>query len=464
MSSGGGHGGGGFELPGLHDLHEALESSNGTGGFIVPGWLMLVIYAIAAAFFAATAPLQSALNWNLLLVLGPLWLPIVIGRFAMWRFITMRQMNYNARNPLILLEIRIPRDTRKTPQAMETFFSHIHINPGEGTWLKKWWWGRTRPWWSFEIASFGGEIHFFIATRKDFRRLIESAMYAQYPEVEIIEAKDYSRLRDPSHDPYQMFACEYQHTKGKPDAYPIRTYVEHGSDKPGTKPEEQVDQFSQVLELFGSLGPGEELWTQIVIRVTKGEKWRGKKGASGKAYNWKDAASAEVKKLREDAIFKTSVPTREEGVTQILESPTDVTRDLIKAIERNAAKQAFDVGMRSIYSAPRDKYRTMNPFVANVFKPYTGPNAIEPAPFWSEKFNDYPWEDVGGHRQRHEMHEVTEAFRARSFYYPPYRGPWMIMSVEELASIYHIPSATTKTPGLPRIGSTTSSAPSNLPQ
>lgn len=459
MSSGG-HGGGG--LPGLHSLHELLESSNSRGGFIVSGWVLVGTYALIVAAFAAKAPLQSALNWDLLLMLGPIWLPIVLGRFALKQFLTMRQFQYNRNNPMILLEIRIPRDTKKTPLAMETFFSHMHINPGEGTWLKKWWWGRTRPWWSFEIASFGGEIHFYVSTRADFRRLIESALYAQYPDVEIIEAMDYSRLRDPSHAPYRMFACEYQHKEK--DAYPIKTYVDYGLDKPGAKPEEITDPFSQVLELFGSLGPEEQLWTQFIIRVSKGEKWRGELGPSGKPKTWKDEGVEIVKKIREEAIFKTTVPTQKEGVTQILESPTDVTRDLIKAIERNIGKAAYDVGIRSIYSAPADKYRTMNPFVANVFKPYTGANNIEPAPLWSEKFNDYPWEDVGGHRHAHEMHEAVEVYRARSFFHPPYRGHWMILSVEELASVYHIPSASTRTPGLTRIGSTTSAAPGNLPQ
>jgi hypothetical protein len=470
MSSGGGHGGHGgglFELPGLHELHEVLESSNEHGGFIVPAGLLFAVYAIAVGFFAASAPVQSALNWDMLLLLGPVWLPIVLGRFAFYRFMNMRQMNFNYNNPFVLLEMRIPREISKSPKAMETVFASFNIGPGAGTWLKQYWWGRTRPWWSFELVSIEGEVHFYICTRQNMRRATETYMYAQFPEIELIEAVDYARLRDPINEPYAMFACEYGY--GKSDAYPIRTYVDLGLDKPGIKPEEQVDPFAQVLELMGSLGPGEQLWTQMIIRLSKTEKYRGELGPSGKKKSIRDVGREEIEKLR-----KSTVNVRKqvdaEGNVQELEgfpNPNEFQKELIGAIERHMDKPAFDVGIRSIYSARADKYMgTMNAFTANIFKVFISEqfNQLKPLSLWSEKFNDFPWEDIGGHRQRAEMHEVLEAYRARSYFHPPYRGPWMIMSSEELATIYHIPSSTVQTPSLPRIGSTTSAPPPNLPQ
>ncbi len=62
---------------------------------------------------------------------------------------------------------------------------------------------------------------------------------------------------------------------------------------------------AQMLELMGAIGPEEQLWTQIMIRVTKGEKWRGKKGPSGKAYNWRDQAKELVQELRKELQAKT---------------------------------------------------------------------------------------------------------------------------------------------------------------
>ncbi len=465
-SGGGGHSSGDIELPYLHELHEMLESSNLGGGFIVPGWLLIVVYFICAGVFAAEAPVQSAQNWDMLLTLGPIWLPIVLGRFAYHRFINMRQMHFNYMNPFVLLEMRIPREITKTPAAMESVFSSLNIGPGTGTWMKKYWWGRTRPWWSFEIASIGGNVRFFLYTRVNMRRATESYMYAQYPEIELIEAVDYSRLRDPHHEPYGMFACEYEKKIAQP--YPIRTYVDHKLDKPGDKPEELADPFSQIMELMGSLGPDEQLWTQFIIRWSRWEKWRGRLNASGGFYTWRDLGREVIEELRAKTVNKRRTVDAE-GHVQELEgfpNPNEFQKELIGAVERNINKPGFDVGIRSIYSAPANNYYgTMNAFTANMFKAFKSEqyNSVEPAPLWSEKFNDFPWEDIGGHRQRAEMHEALEAFRARSYFHPPYRGPWMIMSTEELATLYHIPNSGSKAPGLDRIGSKTSSPPPNLP-
>lgn len=470
MSSGGGHGGGGdYEFPGLHELHHFLESTNPNGGVLVPGWMLIGAFALIAGFFAATVPVQSALNWDMLLTLGPLWLPIVLGRFALYRFMNMRQMNFNSRNPFVLLEMRIPREITKSPKAMQTVFNSFNIGPGAGTWLKLYWWGRTRPWWSFEIASIEGQIHFYVYTRQNMRRATESYMYAQFPEIELIEAVDYSRLRDPHHEPYEMFACEYGYNKELGDAFPIRTYVDLGLDKPGIKPEEQIDPFAQVMEIMGSIGPGEQMWTQFIIRWTKREKYRGKKKADGKPYTRKDEAKAVIEDLRAKTVIKRKQLDKDGNLKEVdgFPNPSEFQKELIGAIERHLDKPAFDVGIRSIYSAPADKYMgTMNAFTANLFKVYISEqfNQIKPYEIWSEKFNDYPWEDIGGHRQRAEMHEVVEAFRARSYFHPPYRGDWNIMSSEELATLFHIPSSTVKTPSLPRIGSTTGAPPPNLPQ
>ncbi len=454
MSAGNG-GSSEISLPGLHGLESFMHNMNHRAGFPLPGWQIIGLFFVLAGIYNIYAPVQSAANWNMVLLLGFLWMPVVFGRFAMMRFIHMRRLAYNSVQGWILLELRVPREIFKSPQAMESMFASLHLGPGEGTWLKKYVWGRTRPWWSFEIVSRGGEIRLYIYTRTGFRRALESFMYAQYPEVEIIEAIDYARLRDPHHEPFQMFACEYEHSKAAP--YPIKTYVDFGLDKPGLKPEEQIDPFAQVLELFGSLGPEEEIWTQIVVRLTKSERFRGKKNAKGKRYTWADEAKTIVEEIRQSVVNPIS------GYP----NPTEVQKDEMAAIERNVAKQAFDVGIRSIYSAPRDKFKTMNPFVANMWKPFSSErlNSIVPAPYFgSEKFNDYPWEDIGGYRYRAEMHEAVEVYRMRSFYHPPFRSPWMTMSTEELASIFHVPSSGAKTPNLPRIQSTTTAAPANLPQ
>lgn len=457
MSSGG-HGGGGIGLPFLHELHEFMETSSGKTGFSPPALWLVVGYLILALLFTVSAPLQSDYNWAFLLLTAPVWLPLMVGRFTVLRFLQMRRMEFLSKKNFVLLEMRIPRDILKTPAAMEAVFTNLHLGPGESSWHKKYWVGGVRPWWSFELVSLEGTVHFYIWTRDDMRRAVETYIYAQYPEVEIIEAADYSRLRDASHKPFKMAAYEYKH--GKPDPYPLKTYIDYGLDRPPGKDEEQVNPLAQVLELLGSAGPGEQIWIQIMIRTTKNEKWRGKLNAGKKPFGWKDEAKTLVEELRKKTVLTVDDKTK-------APSPTEVEKDVIAAIERNTGKFGFDVGIRAIYSAPEDKFHgSMGGYTSNIFKPFSSEilNTLEGANNLSNAFPDFPWVNVGGHAEKALMHEALELYRRRAFFYPPYRGNWMIMSTEELATLYHVPPSTVRTPTIPRIQSTTSSAPSNLPQ
>jgi hypothetical protein len=213
---------------------------------------------------------------------------------------------------------------------------------------------------------------------------------------------------------------------------------------------------AQVLELFGSCGPGEEIWFQMIIRVTKNERFRGAKNDKGKAYGVRDEAHEEVEKIRNAIVNPVS------GIP----NPTEVQKERIASIERNMGKLLFDVGMRVIYSAPAGQGKGMGGPLLNMFKPLNSPNynSIDPASQWSGKYNDYPWEDIGGKRKKRDDFEAVEFYRYRSFFHPPYRGHWMTMSTEELATIFHFPSSIVKTPSLERISSVRSAPPANLPQ
>lgn len=303
------------------------------------------------------------------------------------------------------------------------------------------------------MVSIDGMIRMFIYTRVGMRRGTESFLYAQYPEIEIIEAKDYARMRDPASPTYTMDAFEFK--EGGKAPFPIKTYVDYGLDKVGQKIETTVDPLAQVFELFGSIGKGEQIWLQMIIRVAKTERFRGAKNAKGKLYSIKDESMAEVEDIRMKTLSPTGAP-----------NPTEVQKERMASIERNMGKLLFDVGMRVIYSAPKGEGKGMGGPLLNMWKPFNSPNynSIDPAGAWSGKFNDYPWEDIGGKQKKHGNHEAVEFYRYRSFFHPPYRGHWMTMSTEELATIFRFPSSIVKTPSIERIGSNRSAPPANLPQ
>lgn len=457
MSSGG-HGGG---LPGLGAIQHWMHGAHNEGGTAVPFKPLIIAFIAEIVMFFVVAPAQSVTNFQFLLFASPLWMPAVLFHFALKRYIDANRVAFIKKQDTILLEIKLPRDTRRTPLAMETVFSSMHIGGGETTWYKRIIEGRSRPWYSYEIASIGGQVHYFVWMREGWRRPFESYIYAQYPGVEVIEATDYSRLIDPSHAPYTMTAFEF--TKTKPDPYPLKTYVDYGLDKVA-KPEEQVDPLAQLLEVLGSLGPKEQLWLQFVVRIHKGEKY-----GEDQKRNWKDEAKEVIAELREEDKVESEYVDASgvKRVTTSYPNPTRAMTNRIEAIEKNTGKQAYDVGIRGIYCAPKDSaYGTMGGVLVNIFKPFNSENANSLMPAdgrWSNHFNDYPWEDKHGHHSAHANHSVLEFYRRRAFFHPPYVGVHNVMSIEELATIYHIPSSSVTTPSLPRIQSTTSEAPSNLP-
>ncbi len=399
MSSSHGH-----PLPFYDFIENLIHNAHEAGGYTLPGRPLMLAFPLAMFAFFMVAPQQMITNLEFILFFAPLWIPIVLARFALARFIQMRRVAYLAAPPQksLLLEIRMPRDTRKTPQAMETFFSSLSMASGEATWYKRYVLGQSRPSWSFEIVSLGGRVHFYVWTRDRFRRPLESFLYAQYPGIEVVEATDYSRLVDPTHPPYVMSAFEYVKTNPI-DAYPIKTYIDFGLDKtPVAKPEEQTDPISQIIEALGSVGPHEQVWLQFVIRVTKYEKYNGRKNEKGKTYTWKDEGRDEVERIRKEVAIQTEYrdpATGEWKHAQGFPNPTEGQKDRIKAIERNIGKLAFDVGIRSIYFATEDSFhKGMGSVITNIFKPFSSEqfNGLKPNTRWSEHFNDYPWEDPGG--------------------------------------------------------------------
>jgi hypothetical protein len=451
-------------LPGMGLMQSILGTVSKNGIHIGEKQFMIVFAIIIAAFFIIE-PEQSVYNFEMVVYLAPLWIPFILYRPAQERFAQAQRVKFLHGQKYILLEVKMPRETTKTPLAMETFFSNIHIGSGEATAYKRRQ-GSVRPWWSFEIVSLGGRIHFYIWTRESFRRLIESSLYAQYPDIEIIEAEDYSRKRDPAEHHNTMWGCEY--TKTKPDPYPIKTYIEYGLT-PGNKPEENVDPLGQMLELMGSLAPGEELWFQMIIRMTKNEKLTHKKTASGSPYTWQDEAVDLIDDLRLKNSLKGQYidPITGEAKETKVGQLTKGQGDIINAIESNIMKQGFDVGMRAIYSAPEDKFQGhMIGSVISMFKPFNNEskNTIGLQGVWSAIFNDFPWEDPTGHH-KHVLNEgITQAYRQRAYFHLPYKGAWSVMSTEELATLYHVPNSGVTTPNLERIQSATSGAPANLPQ
>jgi hypothetical protein len=455
-------------LPFLEKIQKTVEKSTENSGFRISEWpiLMLCVALLVVAFIFVPGGVSFALS--LALFLAPLWLPILLvgGAWELW--VILKRAEFIDKQKTILLEIKPPRNLVKTPLAMETFFSGIHLSPGEGNWYAKWMKGGVRPWWSLEIASIEGQVHFFIWTREFFRPVIETQLYSQYPGVQIVEAPDYTRLISAKTDEWSIWGCDF--AANEADPLPIKTYVEYGLDKIQKEPE-QTDPLANLIEFLGSMGKGEQMWLQIIIRVHKGEKYH-KLNEKGKPYTWKDEANKLVKEIRAATRDPYKDPVTGKEIPGF-PNPTKGQIEKIAAIERNVTKPAFDVGIRGVYLVKNGaKFRVVNLFsLMNIFKQFSaeGWNGIKVGGgSWLTQFQDYPWE-IGTDKLKDKIRTaLIEAYRRRQFFHDPFS--WglpsdkaMVMSTEELATIFHIPSRAVETPSLGRIQSATGEAPINLP-
>ncbi len=460
-------------VPFFHQLEGVMSKITGQIGIRFEAW-PLFIFGLAIIFTSLVVmPQASLLAISMALFLAPVWLPFLLSGEAWKVFVIMRRSEFIAKQEYILLEIKPPRNLVKTPLAMEAFLSGLHITGGESTWYDRFR-GGIRPFFSLEVASLEGRVHFFIWTRASLRRVIESNLYAQYPGVQLTEAPDYARMISGHDHEWFVWGCDFKETAASP--LPIKTYVEYGLDKVQEEPE-QVDPLANLIEFMASIGKGEYLWLQFVIRAHKGERYGStpmgnasfRLNKKGKPYTWKDEAYELIESIRKDT---RGAYTDDEGNEKFaFPNPTKGESEKMAAIDRNVSKLGFDVGIRSIYLARHDKRigGTIAQMIV-LFKPFTtegwnGLNSIK----WMKTFDDYPWEFNSEKRKAHYRHELLEAYRRRQYFYNPfYEGGLLadktpIMSTEELATVFHIPSSSVQTPSLERSTSAVAGAPANLP-
>ena len=390
---------------------------------------------------------------EILLYLVPLILPIMLLALF-WNYwkIYIRN-NFFASQEYSLLRIKLPKTIDKTPQAMELFIMSLFQTGGEGTWIDRWWKGKTRPWFSLELVSDGGTIHFYIWTRKNNASYLESQIYAQYSSIEITRVDDYTEDINIGSGEIDLWGCEFALTE--PDPLPIKTYIAYGLDK-DQDVENRIDPMSQTLEFLSSIGSGNKVWIQIIARAHKKED--PKPGTwFDKTDKWKDDAKDEIKKIREEASV-----VDEEGKKTGMQL-TDGQKEKIFAIEKSISKYPFDVGIRGLYIFEKDAFDASNiGGLTGSFKQYGDASLNGFKPTRTTSF-DFPWQDISGSRLRKAKQKILEAYVERGYFYEPYKKPHFILNTEELATIFHFPASVTESASLERVDSRKGEPPANLP-
>lgn len=389
---------------------------------------------------------------------APVWMPIVLI-FAAWqtwkRYI---RSHWISGRDTVLLEIKIPREMSKSPRAMEIALATLWQTSGETDFIKRAWVGRVRPWFSLELASFGGEVHFFIWTWELYRNTVETALYAQFPDIEIHMVEDYAAKFQYDPQRWEGFVNDYVLSKG--DAYPIKSYIDFELDK-DPKEEFKIEPLAQMFEYLSALKPQEQVWVQIIIRSNKTSG--GILRPTDDSKRWQELQKKEVESIRVEAI-----PEEQRESTFRFPNPTWKQRVQMEAIERNSGKVSFDVSVRGIYLVDTTRGGVHGPNIGILrflWKPLGTVYFNELGPDNSGGHNtfNYPWQDYQGTHKKFIMRRFLDAYRRRSAFYPPWTAHINIMSVESIATLWHFPSSTVASPGINRIPATKAAPPPNLP-
>lgn len=422
----------------------------------------LSVLGVVLFFFVGFSVLQISQSTVISFMVGtsPIWLPIMLFFlfFDQW-MLFIRQQFKNDSYQRVTLEILLPQEVFKSPLAMELFLNQLWQKASPDNLVQVYWDGKHPPTFGLEMCAYDGQVHFYINTpKKKFKHIIETQLYAQYPGIEIRELPvDYTAEIVWDEGQFEVFGLHFG--LRKPDAYPIKTYIDYGLDQ-NPKEEEKIDPLTSVIDMLGSIGPGERIWFQILINSHAGKALD--TGNLLSRPDWKEDIKKEINTIMQRDESGKSSQVDFEGMPRI----TEGERDTVKALERSMSKYPFNTSIRVMYVAKKDAYQPgerIGALITTWFQ-FNDKGRNEFGLTWRTDV-DLPWiqDPTGKRRERFKKNDL-KYYKLRS--HVPHEesdiGTY-ILSVEELATIFHLPGKVAYTPGLGRIPSTRGEAPPNLP-
>lgn len=364
------------------------------------------------------------------LILSPyVWVPvcIILGGLALWNNRKIKQIQ-TYESTLLILEI--PRTNDKSELAAEQLFASLHGILRDAEELKRT--GGVQEHLSFEIASVGGQIRFYVWTPTTLQSFVEGQIYSQYPTVQIHEAdEDYV-----AHERHHSVVHTAEITLADSEFLPLKTFQSF-----------EVDPLAGITGTLAKLeDTGEELWIQVLVRpipdswhkssyqwIKKVKEGGGFSIASGFDMKWFGTLLEALVKPPESGDGKSGGPKEV--------SERDKTR--IAEAEKKATKLGYEVKVRLAYlgeSNANAKLRMQA--LVGTFKQFNSTNLNG----FKQSNSSLDKDALGGYRGR--------VFMA---------GDGYILNIEELASVFHLPHTNVETPNIVWANTKTAEPPAKLP-
>ena len=375
----------------------------------------------------------------------------------------------------IVLMVRVAKDNECGPIVAESVFSTIHSIVGEISLMDKLR-GVNPEKVSFEIANIGRSIRFYVHFPARLRNLVEGQIYAQYPFVEIEEVKDYTLAEniEIAAQP-KAVATEGRESKAlvtasssesldfkkintfstavgaelsltNKDFYPIKLYNQFEDKSTGIN----VDPLSGITATLAKFSdPNEQAWIQFVcspITEKRGEylqktfeSFSTIKSKFFKNFYYRFFVKGST--LRKKMFFIVGLLFGPGKLKASVDAPKGPPADL--ATKDKLGSLLYNVNIRIVY-IPKVEDDAVSVVklkeIAGSFKQFNMPT-----------LNGFALSKI------YKDESIVDRFHQRAMVSP------FLLSVKELATIFHLPNITVQTPNIYWVRSKKIEPPNDLP-
>jgi len=380
----------------------------------------------------------------------------------------------------ILLEIVPPGMIEKPFRAMEDVFTHLWSLYDGANWREVNCQGElpTGPFWfSFEITSKAGEVHIYLRTMKHSKKFVSGIIHGHYPEVEIFEVEDYVKKvpQDLPNATYNLNMEPFGMIREY--SYPLRTYEFFGIRPEEIEESKRVDPIDQLMEDMAKLVEGEELWFQMVFTpvadrdngwIAAGRKLADKLSKRPENGIRKSMIAETLRLLFTGKQPYSEEEKREEGGIPVEMRLTPGERDIVSAVEEKISRKGFVFHSRAFYIYKPEAYFSPHKRIPRSYFMHFSTENMNAIRDWSGTKTRIHYL----FRKRRLYARKRKAFKKTINRFAPMhpvrmgdkKTGTMVLSAEEAASIFHLPSrASTLPPGIPRVPAKKGGPPPNIP-
>jgi Type IV secretory system Conjugative DNA transfer len=366
-------------------------------------------------------------NW---LVISLLTIASALVIAAIIKFVRYR-MNLERSFNMVFLDIRVPKKESKEDREVEgeqysqakdfkeisggvmtQFFESLH-----SLYTREWYKVFTaQEFLSFEIAVLEGQVHFFVVCPRALLSLVEKQLTAFYPDAYMEKVEDYNIFK-----PKCKVVSHYM-VPTKDYWFPIKTYQRLN-----------VDPLNTIINSLSKIGKDDGAVVQMMIRPKKdGWQEKGRKVAhkifqseGGGSFTWYNPLSwlSTLFEFFTKGEQMENIGDVQKGTTRT----TPITDDEVKAIEEKCSKPGFETIIRLVSSADTKQEAITNLVsMRGAFSQYvtSSNNSLE-------------------YTRWHNNRYLVTNYIFRNFrrgFLDWLFGQKMVLSCEELASIFHVPN------------------------